>query len=72
MDNTIVRYVRLPVTVRAVTIPSEDGFFNIYINSALSIAAQKNAYIHELKHIEKNHFYDEEPVAQNELEANGF
>jgi len=69
-ENAVVRFVRLPVTVRAVTIPSPNGFYNIYINSALSLSAQQSAYLHELKHIQKNHFYDEAPVAQNEREAN--
>lgn len=71
IENTVVRYITLPVTVRAVTIPSEDGFFNIYINSALNAAAQRAAYLHELRHIAKDHFYDENPVSQNEAEANG-
>ena len=38
-DNTAVRFIPLPPTVRAVTVPSEDGFYNIYINSTLNRAA---------------------------------
>ncbi|MBQ9942433.1 MAG: hypothetical protein IJP03_05445 [Christensenellaceae bacterium] len=69
-DYTTVRLVSLPVTVRAVTIPSEDGFFNIYINSALNRAAQQAAYQHELRHILGDHFYNDDPVWKNENEAN--
>ena len=69
-DNTVVRYIRLPVTVRAVTIPSEDGFYNIYINSVLNHAAQQAAYEHELRHIAGNHFYNEDSVWENETDAN--
>lgn len=48
--------------------PNEDGTFNIYINSTLCEVKQKKALNHELGHIKRNHFYDEEPVVKNENE----
>jgi len=69
-DNTAVRFIPLPPTVRAVTVPSEDGFYNIYINSTLNRAAQEAAYRHELGHILGGHFHNDDPVWVNETEAN--
>jgi len=67
--DIFVRYINLPSTVRGVTIPNEDDTFNIYINSTLCIEKQKKALNHELEHIKRNHFYDEEPVIKNEIQA---
>lgn len=65
-----VRHLRFPSDrVRAVTIPNDDGTFDIYINSRLPEELQKKALEHELKHIRKDHFYNEDPVWVNEEEA---
>lgn len=65
-----VRYLRFPSDrVRAVTIPNDDGTFDIYINSRLPEELQQKALDHELKHIQKDHFYNEDPVWVNEEEA---
>ena len=31
MDDVIVRYINLPMTVRGITAVDEDGNFNVYI-----------------------------------------
>lgn len=64
-----IRSVPLPSTVRAVTLPNDDGTFDIYINSNLPEELQHNALTHKLKHIRKAHFYNDDPVWLNELEA---
>lgn len=64
-----VRYVALPISVRAVTLPNTDGTFDIYINQNLCEEAQQAALRHELRHIKLGHFYDDEPVQKNEREA---
>lgn len=67
-----VRLIRFPNDkVRAVTLPNDDGTFDIYINSRLPEELQQKALDHELKHIQKDHFYNEDPVWVNEEEANG-
>jgi hypothetical protein len=66
-----VRLIRFPSdTVRAVTLPNDDGTFDIYINERLPEELQQKALEHELKHIRKDHFYNEDPVWVNEEEAN--
>ena len=64
-----VRMVPLPNLVRAVTLPNSDGTFDIYVNQNLPEEWQQKALQHELNHIRMNHFYNEDPVAQNEQEA---
>ena len=64
-----VRSVALPGSVRAVTLPNDDGTFDIYINAKLPEELQRAALQHELKHIRKDHFYNDDPVWLNEKEA---
>ena len=70
MGNYIfVRMISLPGSVPAVTIPNNDGTFDVYINADLPELLQNRALEHELKHIRLDHFYNEDPVGQNEAEA---
>lgn len=70
MGNYIfVRMIPLPEAVRAVTLPNDDGTFDIYVNSILPELLQNRALEHELRHIRMDHFYSEDPVTKNEIEA---
>ena len=69
MYDVFVRYAALPVCVRGVTLPIEDGRFDIYLNNRLCENAQRAALEHELQHIRENHFYDCDPVVINEKRA---
>lgn len=64
-----VRLVALPLAVEGVTIPNDDGTFDVYINSNLPLEKQGQVLMHELEHIKKDHFYNEDPVWINEAEA---
>lgn len=64
-----VRMIPLPDTVPAVTIPNDDGTFDVYINANLPEERQNRALEHELEHIRKDHFYNDDPVWLNEQEA---
>ena len=67
-----VRLVPLPASVHGVTLPNDDGTFDIYINEMLSEAMRKDRLQHEIKHIREDHFYQEaKAIAQLEQEANG-
>jgi len=69
LDDIILRYVPMPVTVPAVTSTDENGDYNVYINCNLGFIAQERAKKHELEHIHNNHFYRSSPVVQDEAEA---
>lgn len=51
-----VREIKMPLTIRAFTIPDANGDFNIYINEDLSDAAKRKSLEHEKTHINRNDF----------------
>lgn len=59
MTDYFVYFVELPYHVKGVTIPNNDGTFDIYINSVLDDIQRQKSLNHELKHIKKDHFYDD-------------
>ena len=71
MTDYYVRQVRLPVRVEGVTLPNDDGSFDIYINARLSPVRQQETLAHELRHIEHDHFYLDMPVERMERQADG-
>lgn len=58
MNDYCIRYIPLPYTIKGVTVKDETDFFNIYINSKLSISEQQDAIKHELTHICRCDFDD--------------
>ena len=62
MTDTFVRLVPLPARVEGVTLPNDDGSFDIYINARLSPARQQETLEHELRHIRHEHFYLDMPI----------
>ena len=69
MDEIFCRYANLPSKINAVTVIDENGDYNVYVNVKLSTEAQKQAFRHEVKHIKKNHFFQNKPVKECEEEA---
>lgn len=59
MADYYVRMVELPINVKGVTVKNSDGSFDIYINSLLCPDKVQEALIHELKHVKKDHLYDD-------------
>ena len=57
-----IREMKMPLTIRAFTIPDANGDFNIYINKDLSDSAKKKALEHEKAHISRNDFQKENSV----------
>ena len=52
----LIRQIKMPLTVRAFTIPDANGDFNIYINESLSDVAKQKSLAHEKRHIERGDF----------------
>lgn len=71
MTDTFVRLVPLPAKVEGVTLPNDDGSFDIYINARLSPARQQETLEHELRHIRHEHFYLDMPIDRMERQADG-
>ena len=71
MTDTYVRLIPLPPKVEGVTLPNDDGSFDIYINSRLSPLRQQETLEHELRHIRHEHFYLDMDVRRMERQADG-
>lgn len=71
MTDTYIRLVPLPVKVEGVTLPNDDGSFDVYINSRLSPTRQQETLAHELRHIRQEHFYLDLDVSAAERQADG-
>ena len=67
-----VRLISFPCTVHGVTVPNDDGTFDIYLNENLSEPMLRDRLKHEISHICEDHFYRETmTISQLEHEANG-
>jgi len=53
-----VYYADFPPTVRGVVTPNDDGTFSIFLNSRLSDSQKFLTYLHEVRHIENDDFYN--------------
>ena len=62
----IVRMVDFPGDIAGATRLSPDGFANIYINDWLSPQARRKAFDHEIRHINNDDFYNDEPIEKIE------
>ncbi|MGI6629369.1 MAG: hypothetical protein ACOX4H_02330 [Bacillota bacterium] len=61
MDK-IVRLIKLPASIRGLTVTDPDGNYNIYINRNLSHEMQVITYLHESAHIDNGDFESYAPV----------
>ena len=52
--------MKMPLTIRAFTVPDANGDYNIYINNDLSEEAKEKSLKHEKMHIENNDFSSSE------------
>lgn len=66
-----VRLVSLPRAVEGVSVPNDDGSFDIYINSRLSPQQREETLEHELRHLKQEHFYLDLPLSRMERQADG-
>lgn len=66
-----VRYVPFPPGVDGAVTPNDDGTFSIYLSSNVDEAHQKEALDHEIRHIELDHLYSDNPIEIIEAEADG-
>ena len=58
--SIFIREMKMPLTIRAFTVPDANGDYNIYINNDLSEEAKEKSLKHEKKHIENNDFSSSE------------
>lgn len=71
IPDHFVRVIDLPLSVRGVTVPNDDGTFSVYINALYDTDIQRQTLEHELEHLARDHFYKQAPIARQEAEAAG-
>ena len=69
MNRVFIYRIYMPGKVRGVTVAAPDDDFVVLINDALCPEIQRAAAEHELRHIKLDHFYGDEPVVIDEMEA---
>ncbi|MBS7359570.1 MAG: hypothetical protein KIG53_03070 [Oscillospiraceae bacterium] len=70
MNTILIRQIKMPLTIRAFTVPDANGDFNIYINEDLSPEQKQRSLEHEKLHIKYGHFSASKPVNSMETEIN--
>ncbi len=68
--SIFIREIKMPLTIRAFTVPDANGDFNIYINEGLSEEAKRKSLAHEQNHIKRNDFAS--PLAARLIEKQIF
>lgn len=66
MNEYCIRFIPLPFTTKGMTVVDSEGFFNIYINSNLSMETQQEAIKHELLHMRRSDFDIEKSLFEAE------
>jgi hypothetical protein len=67
-----LRMVRFPLTVLGAVVLLDDGSYDVFLNSCMTVEIQQKALEHEMRHIDKDHFYNDVlTVAALEAEARG-
>lgn len=56
MNRIFIREIKMPLTIRAFTLPDANGDFNIYVNDDLSQEVKIKSINHEFNHIKRNDF----------------
>ena len=56
MNDVTIIFIDLPTTVRSFVKSNSDQSYTVVINSKLSAEMQRNAYRHELEHIESGDY----------------
>lgn len=71
--DAYVRFIPLPLEVEGVTTPNPDGSCDIYINCLLCVEKQREALLHEVGHVVKDHLFDDEKSLEDkEKEADEY
>ena len=69
VNQIFIQGADMPSKVRCVTIAAPDDDFMVFVNTNLCPDTQAKAAAHEIRHIRLDHFYNQEPVVINEIEA---
>lgn len=57
---------KLPWSIKGLVTPNDDGTFSIFVNSRWPEAWQLMTYVHEVRHIQRDDFYNSLPIEKVE------
>ena len=63
-----VRVIAMPGCIGGATRLSDGDFANVYINDQMSPQAKKRAFLHEIRHIEKDDFFNNRSIQEVETD----
>jgi Zn-dependent peptidase ImmA (M78 family) len=66
MDEKIIRLEKIPLTIPGFCVLDDNGDYNIFINCGHSFEKNRETLLHELKHIEKEHFFSTDDIKKIE------
>lgn len=69
MNRVFAHLIDLPMAVKGVTIPDDEGDYTVFVNANLCSECRNQTLQHELRHIQMNHFGDAITVIDAEYEA---
>lgn len=67
-DSYRVYKMPFPGDIKAAVRVDPEGYASIYINDALAPQAAKKAFLHELRHIQRDDLYNGKPIDEIETE----
>ena len=65
-DDYLVRFIRLPAHIKALTCIDDNGFANIYVNDQLTFDERDAAVRHELTHLLHDDAFNNLPIQSAE------
>ena len=68
MGDVFIKKAPLPAKIRGVTIVRDDDYI-VMVNEHLSPSARRKAIQHEIRHIKRGHFDNDDPAGANEQDV---
>lgn len=69
LDDINLQMIKMPCKIKAAVTANEDGSYTLFVNKNISAEQQKEAVLHELRHIERGDLFCEEDADEIETRA---
>lgn len=68
-DDVNMQLIKMPCKIRAAVTVNDDGSYTLFVNKNISIEQQREAVLHELRHIENGDLFCEDTADEIEYRA---
>ncbi|NLV98142.1 MAG: hypothetical protein GX043_12570 [Desulfovibrionales bacterium] len=69
LDDINLQLVKMPCNIEAAVTTNNDGSYTVFVNKNISVEQQKEAILHELRHIERGDFLCNEGADEIEYQV---